>query len=605
MCPKRCAGRCAICCFRAASDCARSSRWRRRRRSVVDRSRRCRSRWPSSWSTPTRWSTTTCPAWTTTICGAGGRRCTSPSARRRRCWRGTRCRAKRSPCSRSRRSTDPARLLFVVGRLARAIGAEGLVGGQQDDLAFEAEMSTGDPTVRAGADHARLASIHERKTAALFQAAIVGGAVLGGADRGGLRATRGLRARSSASPSRSPTICSTRTATRQRASCGSRGSTTRARVRWVWSSGRSRRSKVGASARFRCGNWRASRCGGVDERRATWGETRPAAREAPPRHRAAVGSAQAAARGRAAGRAGDPRRDPGPRLADGRPPRLEPRRRRADHRDPLRLRHAAGPLRPRRRPSGLPAQDADRPPRGLRLDRQARRHVEVPAPHRIRIRPFRRRPRRHLDLRRPRHGPRQISPGRARRRDRADRRRRDDGGHGLRGPEPRRPHRREEPDRRAERQRDVDRPERRRALVVSLAQALGADGAAHEGLGAGVPLGHARRHAPLGAQGRGVAQGLLLARAALRGAGLPLCRPDPGPPHGRRARDLREREGDGGPGVGAGPDPRDHREGPRLRARRSRSAEVPRRGPVRRRIGQIRTDRARRRRPTRTSSPTR
>ncbi len=77
---------------------------------------------------------------------------------------------------------DPARLLFVVGRLARAIGAEGLVGGQQDDLAFEAEMSTGDPTVRAGADHVRLASIHERKTAALFQAAIVGGAVLGGAD---------------------------------------------------------------------------------------------------------------------------------------------------------------------------------------------------------------------------------------------------------------------------------------------------------------------------------------------------------------------------------------------------------------------------------------
>ncbi len=72
-------------------------------------------------------------------------------------------------------ATDPARLLFVVGRLARAIGAEGLVGGQQDDLAFEAAGA-------AGNDPARLASIHERKTAALFQAAIVGGAVLGGAN---------------------------------------------------------------------------------------------------------------------------------------------------------------------------------------------------------------------------------------------------------------------------------------------------------------------------------------------------------------------------------------------------------------------------------------
>ena len=77
---------------------------------------------------------------------------------------------------------EPARLLFVVGRLARAIGAEGLVGGQQDDLAFEAETSKGGPVGRSGGDHLRLASIHERKTAALFQAAIVGGAVLGGAN---------------------------------------------------------------------------------------------------------------------------------------------------------------------------------------------------------------------------------------------------------------------------------------------------------------------------------------------------------------------------------------------------------------------------------------
>ncbi|MEZ4332901.1 MAG: polyprenyl synthetase family protein [Myxococcota bacterium] len=75
-----------------------------------------------------------------------------------------------------------ARMLFVVGRLARASGAEGLVGGQLDDLAFEAASGSEPIAARAGTGHARLASIHERKTAALFQAAIVGGAVLGGAN---------------------------------------------------------------------------------------------------------------------------------------------------------------------------------------------------------------------------------------------------------------------------------------------------------------------------------------------------------------------------------------------------------------------------------------
>jgi geranylgeranyl diphosphate synthase type II len=82
---------------------------------------------------------------------------------------------------------DAARLLFAVGRLARAIGAQGLVGGQQDDLAFEADAAAradgaGAAGAGPGTDHARLASIHERKTAALFQAAIVGGAMLGGAN---------------------------------------------------------------------------------------------------------------------------------------------------------------------------------------------------------------------------------------------------------------------------------------------------------------------------------------------------------------------------------------------------------------------------------------
>jgi len=55
--------------------------------------------------------------------------------------------------------------------LATAAGASGLVGGQVDDLAF-------DP---AKASNERVESVHERKSAALIAAAIVGGARLGGA----------------------------------------------------------------------------------------------------------------------------------------------------------------------------------------------------------------------------------------------------------------------------------------------------------------------------------------------------------------------------------------------------------------------------------------
>ena len=58
----------------------------------------------------------------------------------------------------------------AVARLASAIGAAGLVGGQVDDLAFEAG-STSESAVM---------SIHERKTAALIQAAVVGGGILAG-----------------------------------------------------------------------------------------------------------------------------------------------------------------------------------------------------------------------------------------------------------------------------------------------------------------------------------------------------------------------------------------------------------------------------------------
>ncbi|HEB90043.1 MAG TPA: polyprenyl synthetase family protein [Deltaproteobacteria bacterium] len=67
--------------------------------------------------------------------------------------------------------------IFAIGRLAEAAGASGLVGGQIDDLHFE---SGGGPSAKT--DFERLASIHARKTAALFEAAIVGGAALAGAN---------------------------------------------------------------------------------------------------------------------------------------------------------------------------------------------------------------------------------------------------------------------------------------------------------------------------------------------------------------------------------------------------------------------------------------
>jgi geranylgeranyl diphosphate synthase type II len=74
--------------------------------------------------------------------------------------------------------------LFSVRCLAEAAGAAGLVGGQVDDLLFCSEAAgarAGARLARDGTRHSRLASIHARKTAALFQAAIVGGAALAGA----------------------------------------------------------------------------------------------------------------------------------------------------------------------------------------------------------------------------------------------------------------------------------------------------------------------------------------------------------------------------------------------------------------------------------------
>ena len=66
---------------------------------------------------------------------------------------------------------EPARALAIVGALAAAAGAAGLVGGQVADLEAEG----------VAADLALVESIHRRKTAALIAAAVEAGALAGGA----------------------------------------------------------------------------------------------------------------------------------------------------------------------------------------------------------------------------------------------------------------------------------------------------------------------------------------------------------------------------------------------------------------------------------------
>lgn len=74
-------------------------------------------------------------------------------------------------------AAEAALRIQTVALLSHSAGAHGLVGGQVDDLAFEAAGGDAEGT-RA----AFLASIHARKTAALFRASIEGGATLAGAN---------------------------------------------------------------------------------------------------------------------------------------------------------------------------------------------------------------------------------------------------------------------------------------------------------------------------------------------------------------------------------------------------------------------------------------
>lgn len=77
-------------------------------------------------------------------------------------------------------ASDPQALVQVIALIADASGTAGMVGGQVDDLYYE-----GRPV-----DAEILRRIHQRKTGALLNAAILSGALLSGASDATLRALR-------------------------------------------------------------------------------------------------------------------------------------------------------------------------------------------------------------------------------------------------------------------------------------------------------------------------------------------------------------------------------------------------------------------------------
>ncbi|PSC72004.1 geranylgeranyl diphosphate synthase [Micractinium conductrix] len=76
--------------------------------------------------------------------------------------------------ARETRGVDAQRVLQVVVEVGKAVGSEGLVAGQVVDIKSEGAGAT------VGID--TLQYIHEHKTAALLEAAVVSGAILGGAN---------------------------------------------------------------------------------------------------------------------------------------------------------------------------------------------------------------------------------------------------------------------------------------------------------------------------------------------------------------------------------------------------------------------------------------
>jgi geranylgeranyl pyrophosphate synthase len=72
-----------------------------------------------------------------------------------------------------------ARKLRVIGAIAQAAGAGGMVGGQAIDLAA---VKPGPHHTAAPLDADGLQAMHQRKTGALIRAAVAAGAIMGGAD---------------------------------------------------------------------------------------------------------------------------------------------------------------------------------------------------------------------------------------------------------------------------------------------------------------------------------------------------------------------------------------------------------------------------------------
>lgn len=90
----------------------------------------------------------------------------------------------------ARRVHDPGVAVGLIGELARASGASGLVGGQSDDLAAESLAIADFPSPRAAREH--LESIHRRKTGVLFTACVKMGAISAGADTAAMDALSGF-----------------------------------------------------------------------------------------------------------------------------------------------------------------------------------------------------------------------------------------------------------------------------------------------------------------------------------------------------------------------------------------------------------------------------
>jgi geranylgeranyl diphosphate synthase type II len=76
--------------------------------------------------------------------------------------------------ARETKGVDAQRVLQVIVEVGKSVGSEGLVGGQVVDIKSEGDSNVGLDTLKY---------IHEHKTAALLESAVVSGAILGGASQ--------------------------------------------------------------------------------------------------------------------------------------------------------------------------------------------------------------------------------------------------------------------------------------------------------------------------------------------------------------------------------------------------------------------------------------